>query len=90
MNDHEIMIVLHFLNHFITFYQFLGSVTSSARVTFKGAPQVKRPVKSVEIKENEKLFMECTVVGFPEPDCVWTKNGNPIEDPRVKVNAEKV
>merc|ERR1712142_743286 len=66
-----------------------GSVTSSARVTVKGAPQVKRPVKSVEIKENEKIFMECTVTGFPEPECIWTKNGNPIEDPRVKIKSEK-
>ena len=56
----------------------------------KGAPQIKRPLRSVEIKENEKIFMECVAIGFPDPDFVWTKNGNPLEDQSVKTKAEKV
>jgi hypothetical protein len=66
-----------------------GEVKSSARVTVKGAPQIKRPLRSVEIKENEKIFMECVAIGFPDPDFVWTKNGNPLEDQSVKTKAEK-
>ena len=72
------------------FLIFAGEVSSSARVTVKGAPQIKRPLRSLELKENEKISMECNVTGFPEPDCVWTRNGNPIEDPRVKTKVEKV
>ena len=68
----------------------VGEVKSSARVTVKGAPQVKRPFRSAEVKEGEKILLECTITGFPDPECVWTKNGNAIDDPRVKTKAEKV
>ncbi|XP_013419361.1 titin-like [Lingula anatina] len=75
-----------------------GEVSHNARVsvakpkepTFSGyAPQFSKKVYNVDAVEGEKAKFECRVMGDPEPDVQWFKDGQPLQPGR-KYKMEKV
>ena len=51
------------------------SKSQSLNVPVLMAPQFTVPLNDATIQEGEKLTFECCVIGFPEPEVCWYKDG---------------
>ena len=63
-------------------YNISGETVAPFRLTLKNAAPVfeKKLERQVEVAEEEKLALSCSVSGSPLPKAHWFKNGEPIED----------
>jgi len=46
-------------------------------------PEFTKALKDLEINDGETLVLQCTVVGDPEPQITWTKNGKTISSSEI-------
>lgn len=57
-----------------------GSSVERITVVYNEAPTVECYSNTTEVKQNEKLDLECAVKGVPEPQVTWFLNGNNVRN----------
>ncbi|XP_064214160.1 obscurin isoform X5 [Tribolium castaneum] len=65
-----------------------GEADTSARITMVQTPPTfgKKLERSEDVIEGEPLELKAKINGSPKPTVVWYKNGEPIDDERVKTS----
>lgn len=63
-------------------YNISGETVAPFKLTLQNSPPAfeKKLERQVEVAEEEKLTLACSVVGSPIPQVHWFKNGEPLED----------
>lgn len=46
-------------------------------------PEFKKPLQNLTVKDGEELLLQCIVEGDPEPQIMWSKNGNKISSSEI-------
>lgn len=66
-----------------------GSIETSNEVTVNCKPKIKKTLVDLEADENTTLVYECEIYAVPEPQIVWTKDGQEVHvDARVKITRD--
>ena len=66
-----------------------GSVESSNEVTVNCKPKIKKTLVDTEVDEGTTLLLEVEIYGVPEPQIVWTKDGQEVHsDTRIKITRD--
>ncbi|RZB39359.1 muscle M-line assembly protein unc-89-like [Asbolus verrucosus] len=70
----------------VTAVNVVGEVETSARITMLQTPPTfgKKLERSEDINEGEPLELKAKINGSPKPTVAWFKNGEPIDDERIK------
>lgn len=71
--------------------EFLGKASTAPTpvVEETEAPRFVERLKDIEVKEHDTVTLECKVVGKPEPEVVWTRNGVPVNIDGNKIISRK-
>ena len=56
----------------------VGDCKTSANVKVIQAPQVVKPLKDATLIEKQPLRLEAEILGFPDPDVQWMKDGKAL------------
>ncbi len=63
-----------------------GSIENSAKVTVNCKPKIKKTLIDTEVDEGQTLVLEVEIYAEPEPQIVWTKDGQEVHaDARIKI-----
>lgn len=63
-----------------------GTVESSSNVTVNCKPKIKKTLIDTEVDEGTTLVLEVEIYSVPEPQIVWTKDGQEVHaDARIKI-----
>lgn len=66
-----------------------GAIESSCDVTVNCKPKIKKMLVDTETDEGTTFVFECEIYAVPEPQIVWTKDGQEVHvDARVKITRE--
>lgn len=66
-----------------------GSVESSSEVTVNCKPKIKKTLVDTEVDEGTTLVLEVEIYSVPEPQIVWTKDGQEVHtDTRIKITRD--
>lgn len=67
----------------------LGTVECSNEVTVNCKPKIKKALVDTEVDEGTTLVLEVEVFSVPEPQIVWTKDGQEVHtDTRIKISRD--
>lgn len=66
-----------------------GTDESSANVTVNCKPKIKKTLVDTEVDEGTTLVLEVEIYSVPEPQIVWTKDGQEVHaDTRIKITRD--
>jgi hypothetical protein len=66
-----------------------GSEETSANVTVNCKPKIKKTLVDTEVDEGTTLVLEVEIYSVPEPQIVWTKDGQEVHtDARIKITRD--
>lgn len=66
-----------------------GSVECSNEVTVNCKPKIKKTLVDTEVDEGTTLLLEVEIYAVPEPQIVWTKDGQEVHtDTRIKITRD--
>lgn len=67
----------------------LGTVESSSNVTVNCKPKIKKTLVDTEVDEGTTLVLEVEIYSVPEPQIIWTKDGQEVHtDARIKITRD--
>ncbi|KAG5678438.1 hypothetical protein PVAND_008111 [Polypedilum vanderplanki] len=67
----------------------LGSDESSSNVTVNCKPKINKTLSDTEVDEGTTLVLEVEIYSVPEPQIVWTKDGQEVHtDARIKITRD--